>query len=392
MLKTAFTVLGLPGRATRRALQTATSPSSVNALSAAIAQGSIQTARSNQDVSIDGLTIDITFNEQRLLATGGIASAIAFGTVYWLGSKLDLQYRYNAIADALQLLQSAIDSKDAKAVEEGLQRIDELSDPLRNPRTLEPIDNVDEVKAIYQQVMKQEPKPGTLFNASKLTTQIDDAVSLGTRASTLLAAEAVEDGVKAMRNKAVGLAGTTTSRVVGRLLWVDTVYWLGTSAIDIGLDYLGVPEQAQKIPFLSDIPGIGGLFDFSDGLGASAVDLVLTPILEGVFDLLGLGEVQESLIEILWGIILSAALNPTLTPFIIAILDFYIEDIALIFDVPAMFPINATIDFDIDLYAWFRPEPLDVLIAWTYLCVGKVIFKAWVKPMFDVVIGSLEQP
>ncbi len=92
----------------------------------------------------------------------------------------------------------------------------------------------------------------------------------------------------------------------------------------------------------------------------------------------------ESLIDIFWSIIVSAALNPLLTPFIIAILDFYIDSI----------DINSTVAFavefdklDIDYYfdtlKLFKPEPLDILILWLYAITGKIIFKYWLVPLLS---------
>lgn len=384
MLKAGLTILQLPAKATRRALITSFSPGAINTLSTAIAQGSIQTANRTQTVSIEGFEVNIDFNDTRLLTTAGVASAIAYGTLYWLGSKLKVQFRYAAMVEALKLLDEAVKADDIQRVDESLELIDSLSNPLIDPETLEPLDASDEVKAIYQQIMKKPAEAGSMFNASKLTSKVDDAIKIGNRAAVLLASEAVEEGIEAMTKKALPLASRATSRIVGAVLWVDTVYWLGTSAIDIGLNYLGIPEDQQKIPFLSDIPGIGGLFDLSDGLGASAVDLVLAPILEGIFNLLGLEDEKETIIQALWGVIVSAATNPTITPFIIAILDFYINEIEIDFTLDALFPLDLNVDIKLDVFKVLRPEPLDILIVWSYLVVGKIIFKAWVLPTFEL--------
>ena len=85
----------------------------------------------------------------------------------------------------------------------------------------------------------------------------------------------------------------------------------------------------------------------------------------------------------MWAIITSAALNPTLAPFIIAILDFYIDDVDIDFEVPALFKFQnfGEIDYQIDLYR-LRPEPIDILVAWLYLITGKIIFKYWILPTF----------
>lgn len=384
MLRTALSILKLPGQATLTALQTATSPSAINALALAVAQGSIQTANRDQDVSIEGLEIDIQFDEERLLTTGGIATAISFGMVYWLGERLQIQFRYARMIDALEVLNQAIKNGDDVLVDSQLRLIEQISDPLINPSTLEPIEASDEVKAVYQQIMKKPATAGSMFNASALTATVDDAVKTGSRAALLIAGEGVEEGIEAMIKKARPLAGRVAGRIVGGILWVDTVWWLGTSALDVGLNYLGIPEDQQRIPFLADIPGIGGLFDLSDGLGSSAVDLVLTPILDFTFGLFGLEDVEESLIEALWGIILSAALNPTVAPFVIAILDFYIVNVSVDLDVDVSFPIDVQLDLKLDVFSLVRPEPIDILVLWLYAITGKVIFKAWLVPAWNV--------
>jgi len=384
MLRTALSILKLPGQATLTALQTATSPSAINTLALAVAQGSIQTANRDQDVSIEGLEIDIQFDEERLLTTGGIATAISFGMVYWLGERLQIQFRYARMIDALEVLNQAIKNGDDVLVDSQLRLIEQLSDPLINPSTLEPIEASDEVKAVYQQIMKKPATAGSMFNASALTATVDDAVKTGSRAALLIAGESVEEGIEAMIKKARPLAGRVAGRIVGGILWVDTVWWLGTSALDVGLNYLGIPEDQQRIPFLADIPGIGGLFDLSDGLGSSAVDLVLTPILDFTFGLFGLEDVEESLIEALWGIILSAALNPTVAPFVIAILDFYIVNVSVDLDVDVAFPIDVQLDLKLDVFSLVRPEPIDILVLWLYAITGKVIFKAWLVPAWNV--------
>lgn len=384
MLRTALSILKLPGKATLTALQTATSPSAINTLALAVAQGSIQTANRDQDVSIEGLEIDIQFDEERLLTTGGIATAISFGMVYWLGERLQIQFRYARMIDALEVLNQAIKNGDDVLVDSQLRLIEQLSDPLINPSTLEPIEASDEVKAVYQQIMKKPATAGSMFNASALTATVDDAVKTGSRAALLIAGEGVEEGIEAMIKKARPLAGRVAGRIVGGILWVDTVWWLGTSALDVGLNYLGIPEDQQRIPFLADIPGIGGLFDLSDGLGSSAVDLVLTPILDFTFGLFGLEDVEESLIEALWGIILSAALNPTVAPFVIAILDFYIVNVSVDLDVDVAFPIDVQLDLKLDVFSLVRPEPIDILVLWLYAITGKVIFKAWLVPAWNV--------
>lgn len=384
-LKTAFTIFSLPGRVARNTIRQAVSPGVVNTLSLAIAQGSIQTANRTQSVEIEGLEIDVQFNQERLLTTAGVSTAVAFGTLYWLGQRLRIQFRYARMVQALTVLDEAVKSGNISQIDESLELIDRISNPLLDPETLLPLEASDEVKAVYEQVMKKPATNGSMFNSSAFTSTIDDAVKGGSRAGLLVASEASEDALKAMRNKALPLVGRATTRIVGAFLWVDTVYWIGTSAIDVGLNYLGIPEDQQRIPFLADIPGIGALFDFSNGLGASAVDLVLSPILEGIFSLLGLEDETEELLNALWAIILSASANPLIAPFIISILDFYIDDVDVDFTVDLAFFTLTSGEITLDLFRLVRPEPIDILVVWSYAIVGKILFKAWVLPAFRMI-------
>ena len=384
-LKTAFTIFSLPGRVARNTISQAVSPGVVNTLSLAIAQGSIQTANRTQSVEIEGLEIDVQFNQERLLTTAGVSTAVAFGTLYWLGQRLRIQFRYARMVQALTVLDQAVKSGNISQIDESLELIDRISNPLLDPETLLPLEASDEVKAVYEQVMKKPATNGSMFNSSAFTSTIDDAVKGGSRAGLLVASEASEDALKAMRNKALPLVGRATTRIVGAFLWVDTVYWIGTSAIDVGLNYLGIPEDQQRIPFLADIPGIGALFDFSNGLGASAVDLVLSPILEGIFSLLGLEDETEELLNALWAIILSASANPVIAPFIISILDFYIDDVDVNFTVDLAFFTLTSGEITLDLFRLVRPEPIDILVVWSYAIVGKILFKAWVLPAFRMI-------
>ena len=150
------------------------------------------------------------------------------------------------------------------------------------------------------------------------------------------------------------------------------------------MNYLGISEEDQKIPILSDIPFIGALFDWSDSTGSSFVDLVVSPLLDGIISLFSAEDEVEILVESMWAIITSAILNPTLTPFIIAILDFYIDEVKITFDVEAYFPIQSfsEIPFKVDLFN-YRPEPIEILVVWLYLITGKIIVKWWILPSFN---------
>lgn len=380
MLSAAITITKLPAQATLAALKSATSPNAVNALATAISQASIRTSDAEEKIQVDGLTVNIEFDQERLLTTAGISTAIAMGTVYWIGSRLKIQYRYSAMVEALQQLRRAIlNGDETKSI---LTKIDNLSNPLIDPETFKPVDQSDEVIAVYESLFNKKAQSGSMFNAGAFTSTLDD---IGKVALTQ-----TDEALEAMIKKARPLAGKAASRFVGAVLWVDTVWWVATSALDLGLNYLGIDEENQKIPILSDIPFIGALFDLSDSVGSSFVDLVISPLLDGIISLFSAEDEVQVLVDALWGIITGAALNPTILPFIIAILDFYIEEISVDFEVPATFDILeiGEIDFTVDLFG-FRPEPLDILVVWLYLITGKIIFKAWLIPAFEMMKGKV---
>ena len=136
MFRTALTVAQLPAKATRNALKTATSPNAINALSLAIAQASIQTADQDEVIQIEGLNVEIFYNQERLLTTAGISTALALGTVYWIGEKLKIQFRYSAMISALEELRRFIALGDTQKATNTLNLIDTLSNPLIDPETL----------------------------------------------------------------------------------------------------------------------------------------------------------------------------------------------------------------------------------------------------------------
>jgi len=389
MLQAAITILQLPAKATVGALKKATSPNAVNALSSAIAQASIQSADKDGQINVEGITVNIDFNESRLLTTAGISTAIALGSVYWIGERLKIQYRYSAMIETLQQLNDAVKNGQKAKANSILTKLDKLSNPLIDPETLLPVDSSDELKSVYQTLFNKPAESGSMFNTSAFVSGADDVVKEGSETAVKLFVSQTDEVIEAMIKKAKPLSGKVVGRLVGGILWVDTVFWVATSGLDLGLNYLGIDEEKQRIPILADIPIIGALFDLSGSVGSSFVDIAISPLLDGIIGLFATEDEIALLVESMWAIIISAAASPTLTPFIIAILDFYIDEVGIEFDIPATFNLQefGSIDYEIDLFG-FRPEPFDILIAWLYLITGKIIFKAWVKPAFEVMISK----
>lgn len=383
MLKTALTIASLPANATRTALKSATNPKAINALSNAIAQGCLKIGSNDEEITIDGINVEVELNQERFLSTGGFASAVALGSLYWIGVQLKIDRRFAQMVKNLEDLQDALRSNNVRRSEEILSNIDLLSNPLIDPDNLIPLENADEIAPIYEAVFQKSAANGSMFEASKFTSSIDDSLKIGDRAAVLVARESTDEALQAMITKSKPIASKAVSRFVGGVLWVDTVWWVATSALDLGLNYLGIPEDQQRIPILADIPIIGGIFDLSDGVGSSFVDLIISPLFDLGFSLLGLEDEAEALFDALWVIISSAVLNPTLTPFIIALLDFYIDEVKIDFSVPFALSIQTFEGGTLDVFKIFRPEPIDILILWLYAIVGKIVFKWWMIPAFQ---------
>lgn len=383
MLKTALTIASLPANATRTALKSATNPKAINALSNAIAQGCLKIGSNDEEITIDGINVEVELNQERFLSTGGFASAVALGSLYWIGVQLKIDRRFAQMVKNLEDLQDALRSNNVRRSEEILSNIDLLSNPLIDPDNLIPLENADEIAPIYEAVFQKSATNGSMFEASKFTSSIDDSLKIGDRAAVLVARESTDEALQAMITKSKPIASKAVSRFVGGVLWVDTVWWVATSALDLGLNYLGIPEDQQRIPILADIPIIGGIFDLSDGVGSSFVDLIISPLFDLGFSLLGLEDEAEALFDALWVIISSAVLNPTLTPFVIALLDFYIDEVKIDFSVPFALSIQTFEGGTLDVFKIFRPEPIDILILWLYAIVGKIVFKRWMIPAFQ---------
>ena len=145
MLRSALRIANLPAQATVAALKQIKNPAVVEALSTAIAKGSFATVDSEGSATIDGLDIQIQWDEDRLLTTGGIATAISLGTAFWLGSRLQVRIRYAALITALDDLKAALAIGDDVATSKILDQIDLISDPLLDPVTFKPIDDADQV-------------------------------------------------------------------------------------------------------------------------------------------------------------------------------------------------------------------------------------------------------
>jgi len=166
---------------------------------------------------------------------------------------------------------------------------------------------------------------------------------------------------KAAVRGATGFAG----RALGYALWIDGIIWVGTVAIDLGLN-LFMDEDEQGF--------------FSDRAGFSFVDeFVIVPLLDWIF---GEEEVQEFLVETLINI---AESSDTLTGVIYGVIFWFVESY------------NAKVDLNVDndgtgqfIMDSFSEsfEPEYILVAGFLAIVGFEIWKSLLLPSWAILTGS----
>ena len=216
------------------------------------------------------------------------------------------------------------------------------------------------------------------------TTSISEAVSNATQYANEL--DIALDAVKKKGNEVVAIGAKASGKLASRILaavsvW-DGIYWVGTSIIDIGLNYLGVPEDQQKIPFLSDIPYIGKVFDFGeDKLGGSFIDdLIITPILDFILSPFLPEEVEATLVDGIWLLLATAATSDSLSSWTGALLNFYVDNISAEFESP--FASDTEVEIENPLLKLFQLDPIAILEYTLYAVVAKIVFNGWIRPAY----------
>ena len=215
VLSSVLSIARLPARATRQALRSVANPSAINALSMAIAQGSLKVVQSDESVEIEGLEINIEFNEERLLSTAGFATALSIGSIYWLGERLRIAFRYARMIEALEELQSALRKGDQANAARITRRIEQISNPLLDPKTLLPIESADEVKDVFEILFDRPAVNGSMFKAENLVSIVDEGIEGGVKVARLAALEATDEALEKMIIKARPIAGFGASRLIG---------------------------------------------------------------------------------------------------------------------------------------------------------------------------------
>jgi len=166
---------------------------------------------------------------------------------------------------------------------------------------------------------------------------------------------------KAAARGAVGTAG----RALGYALWIDGIIWVGTVAIDLGLN-LFMDEDEQGF--------------FSDRAGFSFVDeFVIVPILDWIF---GDEDVQEFIIQTIVDI---AENSDTLTGVIYAVIFWFVES----FDAKVDLNVDrqGTGQFILDSFSE-SIEPEYFLVAGFIAIVGLELWRSLLLPSWAILTGS----
>ena len=206
----------------------------------------------------------------------------------------------------------------------------------------------------------------------KRSTSLGDDLAKQVKLAATKADDVIKTGAK--------IGGSVVGRFVSAALLVDGIYWAATATVDVVWNFFGTAEKDQKIPFLSDIPYIGRLFDFgTDKLGASVVDdFIITPVLNWIFKGFLPDEVEANLVDAAWIIILGASQNDTLADFVENVLEFYVDEINADFEVPTGW--GGEQDATLPLMNLIPQEPLIILQVMAYAIIAKIVFRAWVVP------------
>ena len=91
-------------------------------------------------------------------------------------------------------------------------------------------------------------------------------------------------------------------------------------------------------------------------------------------------EVQATLIDGIWILIATAATSDTLNEWVVALLNFYVDNINADFETP--FAVGGEFEVENPLLHLFSFEPLAILEVMLYAVVAKIVFNAWVKPAY----------
>lgn len=216
------------------------------------------------------------------------------------------------------------------------------------------------------------------FNVSTVIDDlIDDAATIKNN-SAVLGKQGINLVETAKESRKISKAASLAGKGVSKFFLIDTAWWLVSLGVDVGWNAFGTDEEDQKIPFFSDIPYLGTLFDFSDKAGSSPLgDLIIVPALNKVLELLGVEQEVQTLYEVFLTSLLAATQAPVIGDAMLIMLNFLIE-INVESTVDLAFGLQ---EFEYGGLPFLRvQDPLRILEVFVYACVAKIVFKAWVMP------------
>jgi len=229
------------------------------------------------------------------------------------------------------------------------------------------------------------PNMDELQKALKAMQQGDVAASFATASDdmTRLIPNLQTISSAAQRAEDIGEKAAFQAKTVGRFFLWDTVYWIVTTGIDVALNPF-LDERRQRIPYLADLPVIGGLFDVSESVGTSPLNLIIEAFLPDILGFLVPDSIQASFYDLL----AQATATDDLSAWYVVALSWWYD---LGFDVTLP-------DFSFDLGTQVFEIPvslpplngdvLDILAVATVACVGKIVFNGWVAPAWKALIRS----
>ena len=229
------------------------------------------------------------------------------------------------------------------------------------------------------------PNMDELQKALKAMQQGDVAASFATASDdmTRLIPNLQTISSAAQRAEDIGQKAAFQAKTVGRFFLWDTVYWIVTTGIDVALNPF-LDERRQRIPYFADLPVIGGLFDVSESVGTSPLNLIIEALLPDILGFLIPDSIQASFYDLL----AQATDTDDLSAWYVVALSWWYD---LGFDVTLP-------DFSFDLGTQVFEIPvslpplngdvLDILAVATVACVGKIVFNGWVAPAWKALIRS----
>lgn len=173
-------------------------------------------------------------------------------------------------------------------------------------------------------------------------------------------------GGRVARNVSVATAAKfkVGAKFLGKAMYYDTILWGITSAFDL----VFVDEDKEyPDPFRSY---------FTDHIGFSFFNLIIDSIVDYFIPT----EVQDEFLQGLQTLLAGATAYDSINDLVLAVINFYIDEINLtVFPYDILAP--QTIERPFDIKSLLRnADPLMVLEAFTYACVAKIIFSAWIVP------------